>query len=191
MVAVLVFVGGMAFGTLSQALGVILGKPDRHRPRVALLQALLPYVYIPIMGAGFGLLVLLGSALDAVVHQLTNWPQLMAVLGWLGGPMVYIFGTVVLFLFTVSVYLVLPARRPSLTDALLGAMVAAVLWELTRYALVWYFENLTMVGVIYGSLGTVIVVLLSFEAAAMILLLGAQVVATLEAHRDGEGATQR
>jgi uncharacterized BrkB/YihY/UPF0761 family membrane protein len=68
--------------------------------------------------------------------------------------------------------------------ALLGGIVAAVLWEIARHILVWYFSTLSFVNVIYGSLGTAVVILLSLEVASIILLLGAQVIAEFERRRD-------
>ncbi len=45
-----------------------------------------------------------------------------------------------------------------------------------------------MVGVVYGSLATTIVGLLSFEIASIILLLGAQVIAEYERLQHGDTA---
>ena len=50
--------------------------------------------------------------------------------------------------------------------------------------LVWYYSRLSMVNVIYGSFVTAVVALLSIEAVAIILLLGAQVIAELESKTD-------
>jgi uncharacterized BrkB/YihY/UPF0761 family membrane protein len=47
--------------------------------------------------------------------------------------------------------------------------------------MVYFFTNISMVNAIYGSLATVIVVLLYLEIAFVILLLGAQLIAELEA----------
>jgi uncharacterized BrkB/YihY/UPF0761 family membrane protein len=69
--------------------------------------------------------------------------------------------------------------------ALIGALTAALLWELTRHLLVWYFARLTQLVVVYGSLTTAIVVLLTLEIAATLLLLGAQVISEYE--RVGKG----
>ena len=55
-----------------------------------------------------------------------------------------------------------------------------MLWEITRHLLVWYFATLSQVNVVYGSLTTAIVVLLSLEIAATLLLLGAQVISEYE-----------
>lgn len=46
--------------------------------------------------------------------------------------------------------------------------------------LVWYFSTLSQVKIVYGSLTTSIVVLLTLEIAAIVLLLGAQVIAEYE-----------
>ena len=85
----------------------------------------------------------------------------------------------VLALFT-SFYHLLPAKRPDLPLALVGGVVAASLWELVRRLLVFYFANVSVVGAVYGSLASIIVLLSTFEAGALVLLLGAQVVAEIQ-----------
>jgi uncharacterized BrkB/YihY/UPF0761 family membrane protein len=62
----------------------------------------------------------------------------------------------------------------------MGGVTAAVLWEITRHLLVWYFSTLSQVSTVYGSLTTSIAVLLSLEIAATLLLFGAQVIAEYE-----------
>ncbi len=58
--------------------------------------------------------------------------------------------------------------------------MAATLWELVRGVLLWWFSNVSLVNVVYGSLATIVILLLTLEAAAIIVLLGAQVIAELE-----------
>jgi membrane protein len=80
----------------------------------------------------------------------------------------------------------MPVGRLSLRHALIGGATAALLWELTRHVLVWYFATLSAVNVVYGSLTTAIVVLLSLEILAGLLLFGAQVISEYERlERDG------
>ena len=79
-----------------------------------------------------------------------------------------------------SLYLVMPVGRVTFRHALIGGLVATFLWEITRHVLVWYFSTLSLVNIIYGSLATVVIALLSIEVAVMILLLGAQVIAEFE-----------
>ena len=83
------------------------------------------------------------------------------------------------FLLT-SLYMVMPVGRPSWRHALIGGITAAVLWEVTRRLLIWYLATLSQVSLVYGSLTTAIVVLLSLELGATLLLLGGQVIAEYE-----------
>jgi uncharacterized BrkB/YihY/UPF0761 family membrane protein len=96
------------------------------------------------------------------------------------GVLLYLLGLMGEVFMLTSVYLVMPVARPSWSSALVGGVTATVLWEITRHSLVWYFATLSQVGVVYGSLTTAIVVLLTLEIAATLLLLGAQVIAEYE-----------
>ena len=77
----------------------------------------------------------------------------------------------------------MPVTSVPLRHALIGGLVAAILWEIARNVLVWWFSSVSLVNIVYGSLATVIVVLLTLETAAVILLLGAQIIAELEPAR--------
>jgi uncharacterized BrkB/YihY/UPF0761 family membrane protein len=74
----------------------------------------------------------------------------------------------------------MPAGRLGKPLAVIGAVSAVLLWEVTRHVLVWYFATLSQVGVVYGSMTTTIVVLLSLEFGAILLLFGAQIIAEYE-----------
>jgi len=70
--------------------------------------------------------------------------------------------------------------RVKFRHALMGGIFATALWEITRRIIIWYYSTLSMVNLIYGSFATAVVALLTSEAVALILLLGAQVIAELE-----------
>ena len=74
----------------------------------------------------------------------------------------------------------MPVGRLTPSHALVGAVVATLLWELSRHVLVWYFATLSQIGTVYGSLTTAIAVLLSLEVGGLLLLYGAQVIAEFE-----------
>jgi uncharacterized BrkB/YihY/UPF0761 family membrane protein len=82
-------------------------------------------------------------------------------------------------LFT-TFYKVMPVMKISFRLALSGGATAAVMWEILRTGLVSCFTHLSMVNAIYGSMATTIILLLTMEAAAPIVLLGAQVIADLQ-----------
>ena len=77
-------------------------------------------------------------------------------------------------------YLVLPVGHIRLRHALIGGFIATALWEVIRRILFWYFSTLSKVSIVYGSLTTAVVALFSMEIAAILLLLGAQVISEYE-----------
>lgn len=89
-------------------------------------------------------------------------------------------GVAGLALLLTALYMVMPVGRLSFRHALAGGVTATILWEIVRRVLRWYFETLSTVNVVYGSLASTIGVLLTLEAAALVLLFGAQVIAELE-----------
>jgi membrane protein len=175
----MLFFSSLAFTVLENAMSVIFLHRIAIRRRYV-VSALLPYLYI--LSLGFGLLVvtLVAGSLQAMgeesVHFLGREWSLKGVSGFL----LYLLGLAGEIFVLTSVYLVMPVGRLSLRHALLGAVTAALLWEITRHVLVWYFSTLSQVNVVYGSLTTAIVVLLSLEIAATLLLLGAQVISEFE-----------
>ena len=49
-----------------------------------------------------------------------------------------------------------------------------------RHILAWYYTTMSQIQLVYGSLTTAIAVLLSVEIGALVLLIGAQVIAEYE-----------
>jgi YihY family inner membrane protein len=110
-------------------------------------------------------------------------------LGSVEPTLIYLLGIIGEIILLTSLYLVMPVGRLALRHAFIGGVTAALLWELTRHILVWYFSTLSLVNVIYGTFAAAIVILLSMEIAAIILLLGAQVIADYE--RIGTQSSER
>ena len=101
-------------------------------------------------------------------------------LGKLSAWLLYLLGVGGETLMLSAIYLVMPVGRLSWRHALIGGATAALLWEITRHVLVWYFSTISQIRVVYGSFTTAIAVLISVEIAAIVLLLGAQVIAEYE-----------
>ena len=100
--------------------------------------------------------------------------------------MLYLAGVTGEILIISAIYYFMPVCRISLSHALIGGTTAGLLWEIIRHGLAWYFTTLSQVSVVYGSLTTAIIVLLSLEIAAALLLLGAQVIAEYERVAEGD-----
>jgi YihY family inner membrane protein len=176
----MLFFSSLGFTVLENAMSVIFHHRVAIRRRHFLISAVIPYVYILSLGLGLLLVTLVAGSLQAMGRQQVEFLSHTWSLGGLSGALLYLLGfTGEIFVLT-SVYLVMPVGRPSLHHALLGAVAAALLWEISRHGLVWYFTTLSQIGTVYGSLTTAIAVLLSLELAATLLLLGAQVISEYE-----------
>ena len=176
----MVFFSSLAFTVLENAMSVIFLHRVVARKRRFIFSALIPYCYILSLGVGLLLVTLVSGSLQAVGQESVDLFGRQWSLHGLSGVLLYLLGFAGEIFVLTSVYLVMPAGRLRMRHALIGGVTAAVLWEITRHVLVWYFATLSQVNVVYGSLTTAIVVLLSLEIAATLLLLGAQVISEYE-----------
>ncbi len=178
--ATMIFFSSLAFSVVESAMSVIFYHRVIAKKRRYIFSALIPYVYVVSLGVGLLLVTLVAGSLQAVGKESVDLFGHDWSLSGVSGLLLYLLGFAGEIFVLTSVYLVMPAGRLSLRHALIGGVTAAVLWEITRHVLVWYFATLSQVNVVYGSLTTSIVVLLSLEIAATLLLLGAQVISEYE-----------
>ncbi len=184
----MLFFSSLAFTVLENAMSVIFTHRVMIRRRHFLVSALLPYCYIMFLAVGLLLMTLVSGGLQAMGEENIDVMGRSWSLGGLSGTLLYLLGLCGEIFFLTSIYLVMPVGRLSIRHALIGAVTAALLWEITRNVLVWYFASLSQVSIVYGSLTTAIVVLLSLEIAATLMLLGAQVIAEYECIEEGKQA---
>jgi membrane protein len=180
LLATMIFFSSLAFTVLENAMSVIFIHRVAIRRRHFFVSALLPYCYILFLGLGVLLVTLVSGSLQAMGQESVDFLGRNWSLGGVSGVLLYFLGFGGEIFVLTSVYLVMPVGRLSLRHALIGGVTAALLWELTRHVLVWYFATLSQVGLVYGSLTTAIAVLLSLDVAATLLLLGAQVISEYE-----------
>lgn len=180
----MLFFSTTAFTTLENAISVIFFKQFKSNPRRFFISAIIPYVYIFVMGLG----ILLVSSVVGVIETLDSshatifgWSLDLGAAIWMALYVLGIAGEVALF---TSIYLLLPVIRVRFRHGLIGGIAAAVLWEIARRLLIWYYATVTTVNVIYGSIAITVVALISIQVVAMILLLGAQVIAELEQNHE-------
>jgi YihY family inner membrane protein len=166
----MIFFSSLAFTVLENAMSLIFV----HRVVVR------PYCYILFLGVGLLIVTFVSSGLEAVGAEGLELFGLHVSLQGLSRVVLYLLGLAGEVFVLTSIYMVMPVGRPSLKHALFGGIVAAVLWEITRHVLVWYFATLSQVSVVYGSLTMAIVILFSLEWLATLLLFGAQVISQYE-----------
>lgn len=173
-VVLLLFFSTLAFRSLQHALDAIFShRRAAHPPRSLLLSILVALAYVVGIGVASLLQTLAVVRLDKLPWLAAHLPRWYWLIGLLG-----------MTLLLASMYRFMPFGRGRFGEALIGGTFAALLWQGVQQLLAFYLENVSSVNAIYGSLAALIVVLFSFELAACIVLLGAQVVAEIEQNRD-------
>ena len=179
----LLFFSTIAFRMLEDAMSVIFRHHGALKKRHFLTSFAIPFFFIVTFSIGLLSLTLFLTTWETLdVEQNT----MSLTLDWIRSQALLVkscafVGQVLIF---TLFYRILPQAHVRFKLALFGGVFAATLWSGTRAALVWYFTNVSMVNVLYGSLATIILILVSLEVAAIILLLGAQMIAELEISAD-------
>ena len=123
---------------------------------------------------GIGLLFLLSLGISAIIsirNQVLGLPvvdlMVVDVGGWLAA-----------FLLILAVFLLLykfiPNTRTYWSDIWPGALLAALLFEIARALFMFYINNYANYQIIYGSIASIIVLLVWIYYSAFIMILGAE-----------------
>lgn len=176
----LLFFSSLAFSVLEKAMSVIFLHRIEVRRRHFLVSALMPYCYVLCLGIGLLVVTVVSNRIETLGDETLLLFGRQWSLDGVSGVLLYLLGLAGEIVLLTSLYMVMPVGRLTWRHALPGGVTAALLWEVTRRILVWYFGTLSQVSVVYGSLTTAIVVLFSLEIGATFLLFGAQVIAEYE-----------
>ncbi len=174
----LVVASGLVFHALEFALDRIFAVGKR---RSFLRSRLLSMSIVVAMGV-----VLLFSFYVGVLFHALNADPDLALYGeqlllWLAhGLRVQYFTSVTLVLASFTLGLrIFPHERVGWREALLGASVGTILWEVARRIFLWYLANLAQFYVVYGSLGALVAVMVWIYMSATIFLYAAECVVLL------------
>jgi membrane protein len=178
LVSLLVF-SSFAFRVLEDAISIIFHAPLPTLKRKFWVSVLMPYLFILIVAAGLILVTTVNAVIDVQSRNEHSIFGFQLSLHQHFGHIVYLTGLLGLVLLFTLFYQIMPVAKVSFRLALAGGITATLLWELVRHLVVSYYTHFSMVNVVYGSMATIIIVLLTLEAVALILLLGAQVIADL------------
>jgi len=104
----------------------------------------------------------------------------------LAGAKVYLLKFLPIFASTIGfflIYLIVPNRKVNWKSAIIGALVAAVLFEMAKRGFAWYVTTFPSLTRIYGTLATIPIFLVWVFLSWNIILLGGTIAATLETSR--------
>lgn len=114
---------------------------------------------------GFGILFALSLVSGSAVRFGGSW-----VIGLLGG----LIGLIVSVLMFAMVYKFVPDASVSWKSALLGGVFAAIVWTIAKELYVLYLTYIAHFNKLYGSLGSIIVLIIWIYYSSMILVFGAE-----------------
>jgi membrane protein len=166
----------MLLATINHAFDVI-WRVQRPRP---LMIRFLAYWAIITLGP-----LLIGGALSAsgillAVGQRVGGSAFAVSVTWVTPGMPFILEAMAFTL----LYLIAPNRRVKFTDALIGGVVAAVIFEIVKHAFALYLVYFPTYEAIYGAVAAIPIFLLWIYCCWATVLLGAEVTASLPEARE-------
>jgi membrane protein len=84
------------------------------------------------------------------------------------------------FLFFYVIYKFIPYRKINNLYAVVGAIFASLMWEITKFIFDFYILNLAQYKIIYGPLTALIITFIWIYLSAFILVIGAEIGSNLE-----------
>lgn len=134
------------------------------------------------MALTVGVLFLLSTAATSVIEVFSNRTRDLAILGQdifpdlgLANLALRAVPWVITFLIFLFLYRFVPNTKTYWRYIWPGAITAAGLFEVAKSLFVWYLDNLAIYSQVYGSLTSVIMLLLWIYVSALILILGAEI----------------
>ncbi|GGH78150.1 membrane protein [Pullulanibacillus pueri] len=94
-----------------------------------------------------------------------------------------IFSFIVIIAVFAGIYLFAPNKRLKGSDVIIGAIFAAVLWQVVSFAFSYYVKEFNSYSATYGTLGAIIVLMVWFYLTGFILILGGEINAALTLRR--------
>jgi membrane protein len=165
--------GTAIFSAISRTVNLVWGVESRFPFYIAKPMQI-------VMGILLGILLLLSTAVSSLIGFYTSydlgfpWQAFLVGLG-LKTIILYIIPwsiTLGIFLF---IYWFVPNCETQWRYIWLGGLAAAVLFEVNRFIFVWYLENVAIYSQLYGSLASVMALLIWAYLSSLIFILGAEI----------------
>jgi membrane protein len=171
-----------AFDVLQQILNRIHRAPKMRslwrRRLLGILLATILMLFVPLSIAFVGLRPLVVRALVHHTPLPNEWEGAILSLS------TFCMGVMFNFLLFATLYLFGPSVSSRLRRTWVGALVAAILWEVTKSLFAVYVKSFSSYQMLYGSVGSVIAVLIWLYLSGALFALGAEINSVLALRRD-------
>jgi len=149
------------------------GRPFLKQRGIAILLVFI----VALPGIGSSALIVFGTRAERWMFGWLGLPpdaELRTGIALLFGALRYLVALATTVLVTGMLYTVGPNRPIKLRSALPGALLATTLWLLATSVFAWYVRNVANYSVLYGSIWTVIALLVWMYLLAVIALFGCE-----------------
>jgi len=158
------------FGAMTRAVNRALGVQRDRRPLLSKLR----YLW---MAIAVSILTIVSLSVTVALEVLLESPTLARLgldTGAISGVQGWLASFILIFLIFSLLYKLTPHVDVTWAQVLPGALLATLLFELGQAGFVLYLDKVANLKVVYGSLSSIIVMLLWLYISALILILGAE-----------------
>jgi membrane protein len=184
-IVVLVWSGLGIFAAISHGIGRAF---DSDRPRAFIGEKLIGLFLMGLVGLLAVASLVIGLVTGIIERMAAELPGALpgGQVAWAISALLPLALTVVAFWI---IYRVVPPRTISWSHALLGAVIATVLWTLLRIGFTWYATRVADYASLFGPISSAITLLVFLYFASIVVLIGAEVVAAV-AHDEERAPNQ-
>jgi membrane protein len=140
------------------------------------ISKIMSLLFVPVVGLVFIFLQVFNLAIDAFI-ELNNYFGITLVPLFLNSiGLKYIFPLVLSFLFLSALYAIVTPGRIFLREAMVGGFICAIMLEVAKHVFGWMIKHNPNFGLVYGSLNTIILMILWIFYASAIFLFCAEII---------------
>lgn len=149
-------------------------KVERVRP--FWLSKIMSLLFVPVVGLVFIFLQIFNLAIDAFI-KLNNYFGITLVPLFLDSiGLKYILPLLLAFLFLSALYAIVTPGRIFFREAMIGGFICAIMLEIAKHIFGWMIIHNPNFGLVYGSLNTIILMILWIFYASAIFLFCAEII---------------
>jgi membrane protein len=170
-------------GALNRAYGVSESRPFLKARAVAILLTFMMILVILISLV----LPVFGEMILRLVSLFLEIPPIFSMIWTL---MRWVVSFCILVGAFVIIYYLAPNKKLRIRGVIIGALFAAIGWQVTSLAFSFYLDNFANYPATYGGLGTIIALMIWFYLTALIIILGGELNAMLHARHERKKNTR-
>jgi len=172
----------LIFGSLEFSLKKVF-KVENLRP--FWISKAMSLLFVPVAGVVFILLQIFNLVTDAFIRLNNYFGITIIPLFFNNIVLKYIFPFVLTFLLLSALYAIVPPGRIFLRQAATGGFICAIMLEVAKHVFGWMIRHNPNFGLVYGSLNTIILMVLWIFYASAIFLFCAEIISAYQKQKIG------